>query len=109
MKNPVYPLIALAVFTLPQTASASSLSLIFCSENTAMVRYEVNNADETPNVKIRDIDTTGNSISISVGNGIAEIDSNFASAWSGSNNNIEALFVNASGAQVGAVARCPAQ
>ena len=107
MKNLFCPLMALAVFTLPQAVHASSIDLIFCSENSALLTYQVTNAEETPSVKIRDIDTTGNSISISVANGTGETDGNFASAWTGSNNNIEAFFVNASGVQVGAVARCP--
>ena len=107
MKNLFQVSLAIAFFSFPQIAHASSLNLVFCSENSALLKYEVTNAEQTPSLIIRDTGTSANALTISVGNGSAEMDGNFASAWSGSNNNIEALFVNASGAQVGAVASCP--
>lgn len=90
-----------------QVAHAASLELVFCSQNFAVLDYETTSVEATPNIEIRDLDITTNSVIIDAGDGVGTVDGNFANEWSGSNTNIEALFVNASGAQVGAVSRCP--
>lgn len=106
MKNLGFLLLTMAVFSVLQIAYASSLDLVFCSQDLAVVNYDVTDADATPAIYIRDMDVTDNSISVAVGNGVGTFDGNFAGEWSGSNTNIEAFFVNASGTQVGAAVRC---
>lgn len=100
-------LIVMSASLWPHASHAASLELIFCSADTAVLKYEVTNEAETVSIKVRDIDTTTNASTFAAGSGQATLENNYAAAWSGSNNNIEALFVNASGVQVGAVARCP--
>lgn len=100
-------LIVMSASLWPHASHAASLELIFCSADTALLKYEVTNEEETVSIKVRDIDITNNASTFTAGNGQATLENNFAADWSGNNTNIEALFVNASGAQVGAVARCP--
>lgn len=100
-------LIVLSASLWPHGSYAATLEWVFCSADTAVLKYEVTNEAETVSIKVRDIDTTTNASTFAAGNGQSTLENNFAADWSGNNNNIEALFVNASGAQVGAVARCP--
>ena len=102
-------LIVLSASLWPHASYAATLELVFCSADTAVLKYAVTNEAETVSIKVRDIDTTSNVSTFAAGSGQTTLENNFAAGWSGNNTNIEALFVNASGAQVGAVARCPAQ